>query len=487
MTRKLIPVLMTILIWGVLALFPAAPARANGMVTQCSDDTDFSNQLSGGGTITFNCGTATIVLSSTKTITTNTTIDGGGTIALSGDNARRLFIVNPGARLELRNIVIENGFSKGGGGGAILNLDTLSIANSQFLSNTVTNDWSGGAIYSNNHLAISDSRFSYNQGGSAGAIYEQSSVSQMNIWNTTFDHNQATHITLGSGGALLLTDNANATVISSTLSQNQARIGGAVAVRSGSRLTINGGTIRDNSAGAGGDAAGGGIDNDASTVILTDATLSGNFAGEGGGIHTFGGALTLNRVTFSGNSAVYGAGANIDLGTHTLTNVTFSGNTSHSGGGIYNSRATLTLLNVTLAHNSSDTGLTSGIVNVGGGPDPQLNLKNVLLAAGVVGANCTFDIAPASSDFNLSDDNSCNFGAARDGVDLLLGPLANNGGPTLTQIPFPPSKAIDGGSGCPATDQRGVARPQGAACDVGAVEYVPGELSPWLYLPLILR
>ena len=93
----------------------------------------------------------------------NTTIDGGGMITLSGDNQRRLFVVNPGARLELQNIVIDSGFSDSGDGGAIQNLDTLVITNSSFLGNNVSNDWNGGAIYSHGHLSIVDSVFRSNE------------------------------------------------------------------------------------------------------------------------------------------------------------------------------------------------------------------------------------------------------------------------------------------------------------------------------------
>jgi hypothetical protein len=64
--------------------------------------------------------------------------------------------------------------------------------------------------------------------------------------------------------------------------------------------------------------------------------------------------------------------------------------------------------------------------------------------------------------------------------------LGNNGGPTLTHMVFPPGKAIDGGSACPSTDQRGQGR-VGAACDIGAVEYVPGMPAPFLWVPLIVR
>ena len=63
------------------------------------------------------------------------------------------------------------------------------------------------------------------------------------------------------------------------------------------------------------------------------------------------------------------------------------------------------------------------------------------------------------------------------GVDPLLGPLANNGGPTLTHQPLPGSPVIDAGDPAipspPATDQRGFARIFGAAVDLGSVEVQP--------------
>ena len=79
---------------------------------------------------------------------------------------------------------------------------------------------------------------------------------------------------------------------------------------------------------------------------------------------------------------------------------------------------------------------------------------------------------------NLTDDGTCGFIAPGDLVvpDAMLGPLQDNGGPTETHDLLPGSPAIDAGSvNCPppATDQRGEARPQGAKCDIGAVEYVP--------------
>jgi len=482
--------------WGLrLALIAAllgwsAPVHASGQVTDCSNDADFVSKLSGGGTVTFACGPATIVLGSPQTITSNTKIDGGGLITLSGGSARRLFVVNPGARLELDNLVIQDGVSATGNGGAVLNLDTVSIFNSTFRNNQAISG-NGGAIYSNSHLAVSFSRFTGNQASNGGAIYSESSLSQLNMFTTTFDLNQATATGLsGLGGALVVTGTATANLVYASFSQNTGRHGGAIAVMAGSLFFLNNSGLFGNQAGFGGDAGGGGIHEDLSSVSLTGDTLSGNTAGQGGAIDTFAGSLTLSGDTLSANTAAYGAGINIFLGTHSLTNVTLSGNAaSSSAGGIYNGRGLLSLTNVTLAGNTAGFGETGGVENVGGGPDPTLNLKNVLLAAGATGANCGFVVAPASSDSNLSDDGSCGFGGGRDNVKLGLGPLGANGGPTLTHLPVDGSPAVDQGtnSGCPAKDQRGVTRPQGAACDVGAVERVPGERGPWLQLPILFR
>ena len=77
---------------------------------------------------------------------------------------------------------------------------------------------------------------------------------------------------------------------------------------------------------------------------------------------------------------------------------------------------------------------------------------------------------------------------SRNGVNLRLGPLADNGGLTKTHLPQTGSPALDFGTntGCPATDQRGQSRPVNSTCDVGAVERQSVEFA-YVYLPLILR
>jgi predicted outer membrane repeat protein len=128
------------------------------------------------------------------------------------------------------------------------------------------------------------------------------------------------------------------------------------------------------------------------------------------------------------------------------------------------------LTNVTFAENLS--GLASGGAISNEGATTLLILKNVIVGNSVQSTNCAFTQPPLVSEFNLSSDNSCTFGGGRDNVDLKLGALANNGGSTQTHLPLAGSPAIDGGdnSNCPSHDQRGVVRPQGSKCDVGAAE-----------------
>src|SRR5262245_9424436 len=98
---------------AVLVVSPGTrPAQAaDQVVNNCSNDSELLDDLAAmqggsGGVLTFNCGTAVISLSGTPTISANTTIDGGGMITLSGQKARQLFVVNSGAALTLRNIVL---------------------------------------------------------------------------------------------------------------------------------------------------------------------------------------------------------------------------------------------------------------------------------------------------------------------------------------------------------------------------------------------
>ena len=167
-----------------------------------------------------------------------------------------------------------------------------------------------------------------------------------------------------------------------------------------------------------------------------------------------------------------------------LINSTISGNVARDigpnsalGGGIYVGNGnTLTLSNVTVAGNEA-RGRRRGRVPP---TAPSTTLANTIVADNTGGA-CAGDVAAirASSHHNLVTDGSCALTGPGNlqGVAAQIGGLANNGGPTDTRALAATSPAVNAGSGCTATDQRGIARPQGAACDIGAFEYVAPTLT----------
>jgi CSLREA domain-containing protein len=183
---------------------------------------------------------------------------------------------------------------------------------------------------------------------------------------------------------------------------------------------------------------GGAIYNDSGTLIVANSTFSGNSASAGGAISNVGGTLTVSNSTFSGNSANSG-GVLGNNGIATVTNSTFSGNSASSAGVIVN-----------------DTGINN-----------TFHLRNTIIANSLSGGDCT--TPPDTNINNLIEDGSCS--PALSG-DPNLGPLQDNGGPTHTMALLSGSPAIDAGddTSCPATDQRGITRPQGPHCDIGAFE-----------------
>jgi CSLREA domain-containing protein len=211
-------------------------------------------------------------------------------------------------------------------------------------------------------------------------------------------------------------------------------------------------------------------------LTLRRCRIAGNQAEVAGGIF-WAGDLTIDQCTISDNLATssadvfgfsFGAGGIFTaglLGDATITNSTLTGNTSlvgWGGGAIFLTPAYLT--NVTVTGNQAPSG---------GGLFPLLAayVANTIIADNP-GGDCLIFGNFNSSDHNLDSDNSCALIGPGDlsGFAPLLGPLANNGGPTDTHALLAGSPALDAGGICPPTDQRGVARPQGPACDIGAFE-----------------
>ena len=159
------------------------------------------------------------------------------------------------------------------------------------------------------------------------------------------------------------------------------------------------------------------------------------------------------------------------MSSATSTNSTISGNSAATGGGIAGtpSASTLTVTNSTIAGNSA-SGSGGGISKSG----TTVKLINTIVANNT-GGDCSG--AMTSQGHNLDSDNTCSLTQGTDlpNTDPLLGALQDNGGLTLTHALLSWSPAIDAGddAAAPATDQRGVSRPQGSASDIGAFELAP--------------
>jgi CSLREA domain-containing protein len=310
----------------------------------------------------------------------------------------------------------------------------------------------------------------------AGAIWCSVDLTLRNVAmvnNTSADFGGA--IACGAGSL---------TVLNSTFSGNEAATDGGAIWTGNTPLTISSSTITDNESLT--DDGGGIAADDGGTVSLTNSTVSGNRADDlGGGLYVDGEA-TIVGSTISGNEAgdLGGGIQAITDSTVQLTNSTVSGNRAvASGGGVRldgGGGVTLTILNTTITGNlgeSDGAGAGSGGGISNGAPDNTATLKNTILAGNSVGAtgtgpDCAGD--PLSSQGNniVGTTADCTFtAAAGDKVNTNpnLGPLADNGGPTMTHALLSGSPAIDGGGvGAPPTDQRGLGRV--GPPDIGAYE-----------------
>jgi CSLREA domain-containing protein len=262
------------------------------------------------------------------------------------------------------------------------------------------------------------------------------------------------------------------TVLPGTQGPNGQNGSGGAAFNFNGLLTLDHVVMRDNTA-----ETGGGL-NSFATTTLSDVTVSGNsstVAGAGGLINARAGVMTLNNVTLSGNHSAQDGGAIANAGVSlTMTNVTVSGNTATNGGGIAN-RTAMIMNFVTIANNSAPSG--GDINNFAGG---NLMMRASIVSHSLAGGNCAGAAITSQGD-NISSDATCNLSGPgdRNNLNPRLGTLARNGGFTRTLALRQESPALDGvtHTSCPprAADQRGVARPQGRACDIGAYERKAGH------------
>ena len=409
----------------------------------------------------------------------------GGNVAISGvtiSNGNTPSngggILNIGT-LNLTDTAVSN--NNGTIGGGIRNNGAMTLTNSTVSGSTASNN--GGGIANSGTLTLANSIVSGSTtSGNGSGIYNFSS-GILTLTNSTITGNSAEG---GHGGGI--TNTGTMTIANTTVSGNSTpgsvRKGGGI-YNNGGPLNITNSTVSGNTAVQGG----GGIYN-IGTVTITDSTVSGNKAetsSGAGGIFNDSGTVTLTNSTITGNSAEGGHGGGItNTGTMTIANTTVSGNSTpgsvRKGGGIYNNGGPLNITNSTVTGNSANSN-GGGIHNNSG----ITELVNTIIAENTASSGPDCSGSPTSLGYNLiGDDTGCGFTAAPgdlvgDGanpIDPVLGPLQDNSGPTETHALLPGSPAIDAGDdgAAPATDQRGVARPQGPTSDIGAYEFEPPDV-----------
>ncbi|MEM7312677.1 MAG: choice-of-anchor Q domain-containing protein, partial [Planctomycetota bacterium] len=434
-------------------------------------------------------------------------------------------IYSDGGTLNIADSVLSDNVAQNGGA-ILMRSGSLNVSSSEITGNTAVAGNGGGILFDSESgtLSVAFSLISNNQaiglagspgstngagngenGGNGGwaqggAIYAR--ADSTTIMNTFVSGNSAIAGNGGTGG------NGTNGGTGGNGGSGGVAAGGAIRVLPGGPLTIANTTITGNSvqggvggsrgtgtangaSGSGGVASAGGIQAD--SLQLTNSTVSGNSAlggagGDsspagssfGGGILTGNGPLSILASTISGNSATFGGGMSVTDSETNISNSTISGNSASFIGGI---RA--------LNHNNNLTITHSTIVNnIGGGLEGAASNPNTINAT-IIAGNTGFAsdvLGSLTANYSLIGSTT---GASINGtsnllnVDPILGPLANNGGTTLTHALLEGSPAIN--AGAPSTssgeDQTGNIRNVGGIADIGALESIPAVVRTLGVLP----
>jgi CSLREA domain-containing protein len=273
--------------------------------------------------------------------------------------------------------------------------------------------------------------------------------------NATGDLDLTAPVTLSGAGATVdggqidrVLDVASTGVVVEDVTIRNGRLtdlvgrGAGIQVRTGA-LLLRRSTVTANRL-TGTSGRGGGIAALPSTTLVVErstinANVVGGFSGRGGGVHAEGATVTVAVSTLSGNQAFAGAALSAQGGNVALLGSTLTASLGHS--------------------------------TLGGGT--AVYARATIIGPGTV-VGCSSAIAGGGT--NTSFDATCGFPPERSNLDPMLGPLAANGGPTLTHllpVASPLRDIVPLGVECEdvsEVDQRGAPRPQGTACDVGAVE-----------------
>jgi hypothetical protein len=383
---------------------------------------------------------------------------GGGAIYINGT-----FVLVEASVIDGCEAVFAGGASNNGNGGAIyMSGGDLTILNSELVSNTaragVVADVKGGAIHATNGATV---------------LIEDSVLqdNRVTVPDTGADRTSGGAIFFDGGNLTIRRSQIISNAVSASFSDNKG-FGGAIYFN-GTALRIEDSTVADNTAGE----VAGALYHDGARAEIVRSTFSGNRAPQG-----YGGAIintrtmTISNSTISANVALWTAGgvSNGFSGALWLYNTTVTDNTCATGGdfmgggcGVHHWGASAQVQNSLLAGNHD--------LGVGRPLSPDAGGSFTSLGHNVVGV--------ATGGF-IDGVNGDQVGTASSPLDGRLLELGDYGGRTATHFPQWGSPAIDAADAdaCPPTDQRGIERPAGAGCDVGAVEFgVPH------FLPLLLR
>ena len=288
------------------------------------------------------------------------------------------------------------------------------------------------------------------QPSSCNPTEEVSCANKYRLFNVTSGTLTLNKLTIRYGytedldGGAIKNHHGTLNIYNSIFLANKSKLGGAI--RNYSKLYIKNSTFSLNTANnfaviPYNHSAGAIFNSDLATATIEESTFSSNSANWGGAIRNSG-TMDIINCTFSGNSALDEGGAIFNLDTSIITNSTFSENAAVNGG--------------------------AGIYNTNNG---TLEIKNTIIANATAGSECiNAGGAIATNLKNLIEDGTCSPDYSG---DPSLGPLADNDGHTQTHALLPGSPAMEMADpdACPATDQRGVDRPQGDECDIGAYEF----------------
>ena len=492
--RVRVTVVVAVLLWAA----SAAAAQA-GTITVANTNDSGPGSLrqailtaAPGETIVVPAGLYTL---STEqlTIEKSLTIIGAGsaeTILSAGGGSRVLKIFGKGIAVTVRGVTIRDGVVEepgetAQGGGVYDSEATLTLENALVTHNIASADGlpgeaggiaQGGGIFATGPLHLVNVTFMNDTASAVGGALEPGGIAQGGGVS-------ATDVTLE--GVSFTADRADARGGQGAASNGQpggiAQGGGLFVFAKGkspvSLAQVAASTNTADASGgpgaAGGIAQGGGlfIRSLAPPISIAGLTAASNLAQAAAGTGGTNGGIAQ------------GGGLFADTQEHafSIVNATITGNAARApengdakGGGVWAEGETEP---VTLTSSTVDANAIEGTGTSSGGGDlyssEGVKLHDTIVSAGTGPAGRESCAGPVESlGNNLEDRNECGLHGPGDKVNVspILGPLQANGGPLQTQALLPGSPAVDAGAGCASSDERGIARPQGAVCDIGAFE-----------------